>query len=166
MAAATRRATRWLVVLVALVVGAGVAVSYAASAGALGSSGPGEATVTTLQQGIQLEILGPGGSTTSTTAPATSTTSTTVASRPPAVGGLVVTPLEPGRNRNGPARPARGPSVQSGELVRTGASSTVVLAIVGLALVDLGWLMRSAVPAHLRRRGRRTASGPAGCAIG
>lgn len=163
MAAATRRATRWLVVLVALVVGAGVAVSYAASAGALGSSGPGEATVTTLQQGIQLEILGPGGSTTSTTAPPRSTTTTTAPARPPVVGGLVVTPLDPGSNRGAP--PAAEPSVRAGELVRTGTSSTLVLTVVGLALLDVGWLARSAVPAHLRRRrAAGAATTPGGCA--
>lgn len=166
MAAATRRATRWLLALVTLVVGAGVAVSYAVSAGALGSSSPGEATVTTLVQGIQLEIRDPSAPSTSTTLP--TTTSTTLGARPPDVRGVVVTPLDPGSNR-GAGGPGSDASVQSGELVRTGASSTLVLLLVGIGLVDLGWLARTAVPAHLRgrtRRGLAMETGPTGCALG
>jgi len=104
-----------------------------------------------------------GGSTTSTTAPPRSTTTTTAPARPPVVGGLVVTPLDPGSNRGAP--PAAEPSVRAGELVRTGTSSTLVLTVVGLALLDVGWLARSAVPAHLRRRrAAGAATTPDGCA--
>jgi hypothetical protein len=152
--------TRWTVALLVAGVSVVLALSYAVSAGALGTAEPSQATVTTLVQGIQLEIRDPSSPTTTpTTQPTTAPTSPSTP-RQPQVGGVVVTPLDPGSNRGAGGGPA-APEVQGRELVRTGASSTVVLLVIGLGLLDIGWLARTAVPANLRRRGS-AAPRPAG----
>jgi hypothetical protein len=65
-----------------------------------------------------------------------------------------VTPVDPLPRVRGvqvaPAPPAVPAPPAPRELVETGASSTLLLLALGLALLNVGWLARSAVPAPLR----------------